>query len=219
VFCFKGFPRNILKKSFLYASIWAAAVATVNAVMFVLYHKSAVNGPRLFALATSGVVFLGFLCVAFAFRMSECVGPAVLAVLSLPHAQHGTLCVSGRHSLRPYAIFVLIWRAVQIAGICLSFFDDMRVAAIVFDIVFIVIQGVGWPVSMHVTLVADTMHWRTAGLPKHSHSSQWLRFLSCCCGDLPSWAYALPYRDWYLRVSGKGALAGTCVHVSHHSVA
>jgi hypothetical protein len=70
VFCFKGFPRNILKKSFLYASIWYVAVAIVNAVMFVLYHKSDTYWPRIFALATSGVVFTGFLCVALMPRLS-----------------------------------------------------------------------------------------------------------------------------------------------------
>lgn len=81
-------------------------------------------------------------CVPFAaLTRSDCpdaiVWCGVVSFITPP------LCRAGRMSLRPYALFTLVWRSVQIAGICLSFFDNPGAAGIVFDILFMVIRGVG----------------------------------------------------------------------------
>lgn len=51
---------------------------------------------------------------------------------------------AGRSSVKPYALFTIVWRLVQIGGISLSLLStNESVAGVVFDVSFLIIQGLG----------------------------------------------------------------------------
>ncbi len=49
----------------------------------------------------------------------------------------------GRPALRPYAVFVIAWRSVQLTGIAMSFPKEIGALSVTLDVSFMAIQGIG----------------------------------------------------------------------------
>jgi len=104
----------------------------------------------------------------------------------------------GRPALRPYAWFVVLWRALTAVGLLLSTHADAvpTSAARAFDIAFLVLVVVGYPATLYAALVADTAYWRgmCRGLPGASFSWRTALLAGMCgCGDIGA---GLGLRGW-----------------------
>lgn len=71
MFLFDAFPKNYLARSLLYSLLWSCPYAGANAAMLLLYARTDAVVPRIYAIATSGFVFLLYFLVVFVLRKGE----------------------------------------------------------------------------------------------------------------------------------------------------
>ena len=146
------------------AAVWAFLFALLNISLMIRYDPGGSNEltgtsgrvPRLTLAVINGLIALVYFTSVFYLKM-------------------------GRAALRPYAVYTILWRSLVCAGLVLATilipetsiddddgrsFDGIQIGVarrdlcITFDLVFMFIQVIGFPVAILLAISADTFYWR-----------------------------------------------------------
>jgi serine/threonine protein kinase len=155
-----------LERALIPAAVWASLFALVNASLMIAYDPGGSNEltgssgriPRLILSFINGFIAIAYFVVVFVRKL-------------------------GRAALRPYALYTILWRSLVCVGLILACIlvpetysndDDntnnidnvikvgvaRRDLCITFDLVFMLVQVIGFPVAIFLTVTADTFYWR-----------------------------------------------------------
>lgn len=77
----------------------------------------------------------------------------------------------GRKAVRPYALFTILWRSLECVGLIMAVTAPVH-SALVYDVVFLAVQIVGFPVTIYQAVAADTHYWRGMGRKLQARGSR-----------------------------------------------